>query len=387
MLSLFTIVAFACVASAAAAPVAQPEADGLWHVVAKDLLTTELCVAFESDTKGWVAGDANGVGPVILGTENGGKNWTKAEAKFGVDALLLACAAAEKTIVISSIFGELYSNDDGKSFRPAYGGGMSQSVRYFGKNGDGGHKFGCAGSYTNGKQGVSVSTNSGKAFTHFLAPDLVTDARYAAFPSDNVWYIAAGQFPSNTGRKTEFKHANGSYRLGDFGGADTAGYAAQIVKTEDGGKTWKSLFLENGTFYANGIDCINETHCCFAGEASDSSAPGARIYCTTDGTNFKRNFFAGGTSQQGWSLLDIRFADDKLGWAVGGSLNPIAPRAWFVETTDGGQTWDATKHELNGFYALGLDVRSPTLAYAAIDNLITQTSGVAKYTVVAEAEM
>lgn len=51
--------------------------------------------------------------------------------------------------------------------------------------------------------------------------------------------------------------------------------------------------MNNGSFYANGIDCIDETHCCFAGEASASDSPGARIYCTTDGKTFTRNFFAG----------------------------------------------------------------------------------------------
>lgn len=84
-----------------------------------------------------------------------------------------------------------------------------------------------------------------------------------------------------------------------------------------------------------------------------------------------------------------------------------------------GATWNATKHELPGFYALGLDgellvvivfplpnptsphtpppppsssypspkVRSSSLAYAAIDNLISQNSGVAKYQAVSKAEM
>jgi hypothetical protein len=66
---------------------------------------------------------------------------------------------------------------------------------------------------------------------------------------------------------------------------------------------------------------------------------------------------------------------------------------------DGGKTWDPLKHQLFGYYALGrpfvvfmtkmielmfrvlgLDVVSTSVAYAAVDNLLTQTSGVAKYT-------
>lgn len=123
-------------------------------------------------------------------------------------------------------------------------------------------------------------------------------------------------------------------------------------------------------------------------------------------------------SHSGYSLIDIRFANDTFGWAVGGELDAIEPKAWFLETSDGGKTWcddawlfiflrsslvhrlsahrhvltrphclflhcstdrDAQKHELPGFYALGLDVVDNKVAYAAVDNLITQQSGLAKY--------
>lgn len=83
---------------------------------------------------------------------------------------------------------------------------------------------------------MSISTDSGRSFKHVIVPELVTDARYAAFPSDNVWYIAAGQFPSNEGRHTEFKNADGTYRTSDFGAPQTPGYVAQIVKVRERAK-------------------------------------------------------------------------------------------------------------------------------------------------------
>lgn len=58
----------------------------------------------------------------------------------------VTCVVSQ-TIVVSSIFGELYSDDAGKSFKPSTGGGTSQSVRYIGVNGDGGLKFGVTGQY------------------------------------------------------------------------------------------------------------------------------------------------------------------------------------------------------------------------------------------------
>jgi hypothetical protein len=54
---------------------------------------------------------------------------------------------------VSSLFGELYSTDAGRSFQLSRGGGVSQSVRYIGLNGDGGKKFGVTGQYGR-KQGT-----------------------------------------------------------------------------------------------------------------------------------------------------------------------------------------------------------------------------------------
>jgi hypothetical protein len=42
-----------------------------------------------------------------------------------------------QSIVVSSILGELYSDDAGASFQQSTGGGTSQSVRFIGTNGDG----------------------------------------------------------------------------------------------------------------------------------------------------------------------------------------------------------------------------------------------------------
>jgi hypothetical protein len=43
--------------------------------------------------------------------------------------------------------------------------------------------------------GVAISVNSGKTFTSYDA-GLYTNARYGAFPSDDVWYVAAGKLSS-----------------------------------------------------------------------------------------------------------------------------------------------------------------------------------------------
>jgi photosystem II stability/assembly factor-like uncharacterized protein len=93
-------------------------------------------VAFTSDLVGYSGGDVNGEGSEILKTVNGGVNWNPCPvASFGLDLLLLDTDAVESTVVVSSILGELYSDDAGGSFNLSTGGGQSQSVRYIGLTG------------------------------------------------------------------------------------------------------------------------------------------------------------------------------------------------------------------------------------------------------------
>jgi hypothetical protein len=167
----------------------------LWprHVVAG--------LAFTSDTVGYSGGASNGVGPQIFKTTNGAfalpfriggiswlwtaveccvpcccvavwdqavctgrraqpnlawicccwtrmprRTWVAAQCLGMVSRGLIVCPRLQ-SVVVSSIFGELYSDDAGQSFKPSTGGGTSQSVRYIGVNGDGGLKFGVTGQY------------------------------------------------------------------------------------------------------------------------------------------------------------------------------------------------------------------------------------------------
>ena len=80
----------------------------------------------------------------------------------------------------------LHTTQHVQTFRQSIGGGMSQSVRYIGPIGEGdGLHFGIAGQHF-GQQGVSITRNGGISFKNYPA-GLTTDARYAAYPSDNTW--------------------------------------------------------------------------------------------------------------------------------------------------------------------------------------------------------
>jgi len=388
------VLVFACVAAAVSA--------AEWKIIDSNIATIDTGLAFTSDTVGYTGGAANGVGPEIFKTVDGGKTWTVCPAKFGADLLLLDTDAADNTIVISSIFGELYSTDAGASFQASTGGGTSQSVRYIGTDGDGGLKFGVTGQYGlfTSVNGVGISVDGGKTFKAYDA-NMQTDARYGAFPTDTTWYVAGGTWPGegSDDQPVDDQPVDGKAPLHKkyvYNGrslvrqkprhplaAAPNGYQAQITKTADGGATFTSVFNTSNEFYFNAIDCLpgNANWCCAVGEAdNDSPAPGARVHCTQDGgSTWTRTFYAPGNSTTGFSLIEIRFLSDKEGWAVGGVLNAIYPSSWFIKTLDGGQTWTADPTVLPGYYAMGLSNVDDTHAWSSLLNPLTQESSIAEY--------
>jgi len=379
--------------------------EGKWEIISNPGLTINIGITFKNEDEGFLAGAVNGLGNEILHTVDGGHTWNSTQGNLNNDLLLFDCECSENTVIVTAVFNELYSKDDGRTFNDSLGGGHSQSIRYIATDNDG-ERFGCANSFF-GYGGAAITHDGGVLFEQRPAPELFTFARYGAYPSENTWYITAGEFPQQEqdddqddlpaalrarlpgdkmaarGRKSVFQDEFGRWRK-DIGAHrlqnTTGSYKAQLIKTVDGGKTWKTQFAQNDTFYFNGIDCTSETHCCAVGESMDLPFDGAGIWCTHDGETWNRTFYSQDSNIGGFSLIDIRFANENLGWAVGGELGELAPKAYFVETRDGGKTWDPYAHVFWGYYGLGIEVVNEKVAYAALDDTVTQQSGVAKWT-------
>lgn len=157
--------------------------------------------------------------------------------------------------------------------------------------------------YAEGNGGISVSSNGGRNFTFYNASSsLVAFARYAAMPTRTTWYISAGDWPpaqdvkksihslerkrlSNLGfeinhpmvdvhplsRRIAVVHDKRTFVAGqplkarktlvilshpkassdDDTDDSAAQWIAQIVKTNDGGKSFVSVFEDVGKFYFN----------------------------------------------------------------------------------------------------------------------------------------
>ena len=73
-------------------------------------------------------------------------------------------------------------------------------------------------------------------------------------------------------------------------------FAGAIFKTSDGGKTFTTLFHNEGEYYFNGIHCASETHCLAVAEGDT----GTHIFVTHDGMNFTESkMIAGKVRKEG----------------------------------------------------------------------------------------
>jgi len=263
-----------------------------------------------------------------------------------------------KHAVIGGTFDTQYSDDAGATFT------VSKGDKLVGQNCETIHGltddqfFGITGGDIKGLNGVAISTDAGHSVKFINISEAETICRYGAFPSRKVWYIAAGQFPT-TSKDSSLVHEltrRVHYHVNPMTGrlgvklrrTDTTqpikatpndDWAGQILKTEDGGTTWKSQFYTTD-FYFNGIDCEDENKCCTVGESDEGKFPGARIYCTTDGATWDQVYNVSGAVH---SLLAIRSVPGSPGewWAGGGDLpSQFNITGTFPHSTDGGKTWN-----------------------------------------------
>ena len=238
---------------------------------------------------------------------------------------------------------------------------------------------------------VLYSSDSGQTFAPKpLGVPLVTRGtglRYGAIPSDDVWFVTAGNWPSMqlTGEDAVFAArgaatAGGVLASSGFGasdvyalserlailrdpatgklqhkvrdmmkvaktaggappapkaGASTDGYAAQIFRTTDGGKTFKSVFEDTGNFYLNGIECTDVKTCYTVANGAEA----VYIYGTKDGGDSWRVVFElPRTAESYYSLMSIGVTEGTVIAAGGGQVGDAYES--FTLTSDDGETWN-----------------------------------------------
>jgi photosystem II stability/assembly factor-like uncharacterized protein len=340
----------------------------------EDTIIMAICFT-DKNTGFFPFGDADGTTGMKV-TTDGGATWSTSPAtRFS--SLLMDGSCSGKNGVVGGMMDTQYSNDAWQTWNVSGSGKfISQSAgTIFGKQDN--NFFGLAGQDIIGHNGVAVSIDGGKTFKFNNVSQLVSDSRYGAFPSRNVWYLSAGFWGSSTPKDPEAAHELSAHINVDKNGkkyfskrvlAPTPGWIAQIVTTKDAGKTWTSSFVDQGNFYFNGISCGSETNCC----ASADGVTGSYIYCTNDGKTWTQRLFNSGSAN---SLMAMDAVSPTEYWAGGGEMDKNFMGV-FYHSTDGGNTW--TNQTIKNIYVDDIDFADATHAWASTIDRDSQ-SGLARF--------
>lgn len=283
---MFKLVVVGTVCAGLAAAASQ----STWGVEQNVMGTIGTSVKFVDANHGYYPLVDNGSGSNVLETRDGGETWNTLGNVSS--PMFLASDVKGNNIVVSTLFGAIYSTDGGKNFENAdmYSVG-GQSVQ-----------FSQSKVWIPANNYVMSSSDGGKEWTTHNIDVLKTDARYIAAPSDDVIYITAGEWPQQnkqqaqnqypfSARWTLSQHVTSDRvsAIPTFGSlkekssaSNPTTYKMQIVKSTDGGQTWTSqLYSETLNLYFNDISCYDQRHCCAAAEGA-----GISVYCTSDGNNW-----------------------------------------------------------------------------------------------------
>jgi photosystem II stability/assembly factor-like uncharacterized protein len=376
-------------------------ADKTWSIKTENLATVLIGVQFTDANTGFLAADVDGEGPAILKTTDGATSWNEAPHSGSAMMFLDITMGSGQNGVVSGIglLGivpgmeyTLNGNTWNASVDLELDSECQSTEDIAGMVGG----FGLAGQYGDAN-GVAISIDHGATYDH-VACNLNDSypTRYGSFPSPSTWYLTAGMWPDSTGRTVrtpttttrklsqkvslEYNHVTGRTRhiLNKNRSFDknpsNDGYTAAITKTTDSGKTWTTVYVDNGNFYFNAISCPNVNTCWAVGESEDDSPnPGSRILYTGDGgkTWTVQLYNKGGA----YSLMAIRFVTGLEGWAAGGLMDATFTGQFF-HTVDGGKTW--TLQKVAGEYINNLGFwappTTPYVGWATSFNWMDQSS-------------
>lgn len=360
-----------------------------WEYAGENVVGTILLgVAFTDENNGLTSGGDNGSGAMILKTSDGGKTWKNSVIDPAM--MFLGIAANKDKAASMGMFSNQYSTDSGETFQTSKSKCLvSQNLEYSVQD----DFFGAVGTFVKGQVAIS---SDGSKWDEFDLTDALEEGafpRYGAFVDKNTWYITAGTWPmsnetdptvtltsrlgvdsTSSSRSTLKMKTKNNFDLitstkrnlrsedADDEG-ETGTYMNQVLKTTDGGKTWTSVYKQNGENYPNGIHCYDANTCAFVAESSDDSAkPGVSIYYTADGgNNWKEVMYLQSGSM---SLMQVRMVSATEFHAVGGNLDNHDFGTLHFHTTDAGQKFEQID-SLRGTYLNSLQFVNEGLAYGS----------------------
>ncbi len=309
---------------------------------------TLLSVKFVTPNKGWIVGDKG----TILHTADGGENWEEQASGTG-NALTSIAFLDEKTGWIAGNGGSiLHTTDGGKTWKPQ------------GTTKEGLHKI----FFLNEKEGWAVgdngtvlhTTDSGRkwekqeigtdrniASVYFIDPQsgwvLAGDEVFITRDGGKQWVtsklpienqgsgsVDGSRIISGMNDQLSYEWWQGDIYFVD----DKKGYVVvglwQILRTEDGGKTWVNQSSHGYMSYGLG-------HISFS-DAQKGCVAGSSIFCTEDGGKTWKEQLGIQPGNRGdidgimVSIWGLSFVNQTTAWAVGNE-------GQILKTEDGGKSW------------------------------------------------
>ena len=353
-----------------------------WEVSEPSLGTIVMGIDMTDNLNGLAAGAANGSGPVIWRTLDGGDTWRVADDEL-LTMSYMDISMTQSGFGVTGGMGMFYvmagstrTIDDGRTWTkngPPQFFAVYQDVEAI----DDQHAalVGSWGSLRSYGEGMAYTADGGNSWS-FHEWGIDTWPRYVSFASAEVGFMSGGHWPTEstrsmtpwTGRAISSRLRMPSNLNYSDQKTEATGYRGVVARTDDGGQTWTSKLDVDGLYF-NGIHFIDDLNGWVVGEGEDS----ASIYHTSDG---------GETWVEQWSgeavLMQVRMVNNRIGWAAGGDLSTRFPTTLILRTTDGGQTWLPDPVE-GDFIMFNIDAVDATHAWGVGYNLGNGQCGVLKY--------
>lgn len=372
------------------APGPSPGQADKWTVLNSQFSAVTIGIGFRNDKVGWTTRTTGSDLPTVVMTTDSGASW-KPVAAAPASPMPMSVAAKtgtglSGTVGVTGLASTEYSLD-GEHFNHSIALVLvSQDIKY--QNGR---------MTLTTQNGPCVSTTNGILYTcHKVPYKYGQTGRYSSSPSANIIYHTAGTWPSKSkpSDARDFTHhaheLTRNLRIVNKSGAityeltpsaravqdNTSKYTAELWKSSDGGKTWKNLIADEGSFYFNDIHCIDDTHCVAVGEgfANDgSNSPGARVYVTTDGETFKEVHRENTTGAE--SLMAARMITTTEHWAGGTTkVGALVAPVLALHSTDGGNSYTNEHNTVIGQMITAMDFISSKHGYATTVNALQISS-------------
>ena len=384
----------------------------------------------DAQTALFAYGENGGPSAGVLLTRDGGATHTElpVQSTAGLTILTGIAAHSAAAATLAADLGVKYLASDGGGGGGGGGGGPSfkdsvvsgsllpEPVSAARMGGAAGLRFGVTGTFGKRANGVATSATGGRLFAlHDVSASSGLNAtqfpaRYAAFPTDDTWYVTLGGFPAGSSTDQQLRegellvrqlsptlavlrHApSGAHRVrhtaarlrqlledqerGYVPLAGPSAFTAAIAKTSDGGATFETQLRSVGSYYLSGIACADgdPERCVAVGQGAEGATGASVIYSTANGgANWTRTH-----QEAGGACEDVRFVGPSEVWAACGLASSDTSAAMhFKHSTDGGMSW--TTEVLEGGLPFGFDMFDASNGWATVIRLAEGVCGIAKF--------